>query len=156
MNSYDTSSTTSKDVSRRERRSPWPKSSGRARSSRMIRASRERSSEQPVEQREVAHHFAPFFQFALVLPIALTTYMPTAISPMITARIPRLENRRTGVRRGHFVPWPSRPGELHPGPLTDPDMNLSIHPARATLRRLPPSAKTRSSSGCPLTPSWRG
>ena len=49
--------------------------------------------------------------------------------------------------------WPSRPGELHPGPLTDPDVNLSIHPARATLRRLPPSAKTRSSSGCPLTPS---
>ena len=30
--------------------------------------------------------------------------------------------------------------------------NLSIHPARATLRRLPPSIKTRSSSGCPLTP----
>jgi hypothetical protein len=57
--------------------------------------------------------------------------------------------------RNSFVwsTWPSRPGELHPGPLTDPDMNLSIHPARATLRRLPPSAKTQSSSGCPLTPS---
>ena len=27
---------------------------------------------------------------------------------------------------------PSRPGELHPEPLTDPDVNLSIHPARAT------------------------
>jgi len=26
---------------------------------------------------------------------------------------------------------PSRPGEFHPEPLTDPDMNLSIHPARA-------------------------
>jgi hypothetical protein len=25
---------------------------------------------------------------------------------------------------------PSRPGEFHPEPLTDPDMNLSIHPAR--------------------------
>jgi hypothetical protein len=30
---------------------------------------------------------------------------------------------------------PSRPGELHPGPLTDPDVNLSIHPARATPER---------------------
>jgi hypothetical protein len=26
---------------------------------------------------------------------------------------------------------PSRPGESHPEPLTDPDLNLSIHPARA-------------------------
>jgi len=34
--------------------------------------------------------------------------------------------------------------------------NLSIHPARATQRRLPPSIKTRSSSGYPLTPSRRG
>jgi len=46
----------------------------RTRSSRMIRASRERSSEQPVEQRVFAHHFVPFFQFALVLPIALTRH----------------------------------------------------------------------------------
>src|SRR5215471_16778502 len=51
---------------------------------------------------------------------------------------------------------PSRPGELHPEPLTDPDVNLSIHPARATQRRLPPSIKTRSSSGCPLTPARLG
>jgi hypothetical protein len=27
---------------------------------------------------------------------------------------------------------PSRPGELHPEPLTDPDVRLSPHPARAT------------------------
>jgi hypothetical protein len=46
----------------------------------------------------------------------------------------------------------SRPGEFRPEPPTDPDVNLSIHPARATQRRLPPSIKTRSSSGCPLTP----
>src|SRR5215471_13140119 len=39
---------------------------------------------------------------------------------------------------------PSRPGELHPEPLTEPDVNLSIHPARATQRRLSPSIKTRS------------
>jgi hypothetical protein len=33
---------------------------------------------------------------------------------------------------------PSRPGELHPEPLTDPDMTLSRHPARAVLERLSP------------------
>ena len=47
---------------------------------------------------------------------------------------------------------PGRPGEFHSEPPTDPDVNLSIHPARATQRRLPPSIKTRSSSGFPLTP----
>ena len=35
---------------------------------------------------------------------------------------------------------PSRPGEFHREPLTEPDLNLSIHPARATHRRLPSSA----------------
>src|SRR5271167_1994339 len=35
---------------------------------------------------------------------------------------------------------PSRPGELHPEPLTEPDVRLSPHTARATRRRLPPSA----------------
>ena len=30
------------------------------------------------------------------------------------------------------VTTPSGPGEFHPEPLTDPDVNLSIHPARAT------------------------
>jgi hypothetical protein len=30
---------------------------------------------------------------------------------------------------------PSRPGEFHPEPLTDPDVNLSIHPARATAAK---------------------
>jgi transposase-like protein len=34
---------------------------------------------------------------------------------------------------------PVRYGELHPEPLTDPDLILSHHPARATVRRLPPS-----------------
>ena len=27
---------------------------------------------------------------------------------------------------------PSRPGELHPEPLTEPDVSLSTYPARAT------------------------
>jgi hypothetical protein len=51
---------------------------------------------------------------------------------------------------------PSRPGEFRPEPLTEPDVNLSIHPARATPERLPPCGKTMSSSGYPLTQSRRG
>jgi hypothetical protein len=41
---------------------------------------------------------------------------------------------------------PSRPGEFHPEPLTDPDLNLSIHPARAIDEELPPFVKTAGSS----------
>ena len=44
--------------------------------------------------------------------------------------------RRSPVQRSRP---PSRPGEMHPEPLTDPDLILSHHPARATVRRLPPS-----------------
>jgi len=45
------------------------------------------------------------------------------------------------LRNGfHSIEWgmltasvqPSRPGELHPEPLTEPDVNLSTYPARAT------------------------
>ncbi len=36
---------------------------------------------------------------------------------------------------------PSRPGEFHPEPLTEPDVILSHHPAHAIARRLPPSAE---------------
>jgi len=41
------------------------------------------------------------------------------------------------------APWPSRPGEFHPEPLTEPYVNLSIHTARVTARRLPPSVVCR-------------
>src|SRR5215469_5263717 len=41
---------------------------------------------------------------------------------------------------------PSRPREFHPEPLTDPDVILSHHPARAIGRRLPPSAEIAGSS----------
>ena len=46
---------------------------------------------------------------------------------------------------------PSRPGEFHPEPLTEPYVNLSIHTARATARRLPPSIDCRAPPvvGCP-------
>ena len=41
---------------------------------------------------------------------------------------------------------PSRPREFHPEPLTEPDLILSHHPARAIARRLPPSAEPSGSS----------
>ena len=41
---------------------------------------------------------------------------------------------------------PSRPGEFHPESLTEPDLILSHHPARAIARRLPPSAERSGSS----------
>ena len=37
---------------------------------------------------------------------------------------------------------PSRPGEFHPEPLTEPCVNLSIYTARAIQEELPPSATT--------------
>jgi hypothetical protein len=63
---------------------------------------------------------------------------------------------RSPVQPDSPNPGPGRPGEFHPESPTDPDMSLSTHPARATQRRLPPSIKTRSSSGFPLTPSLPG
>ena len=45
---------------------------------------------------------------------------------------------------------PSRPGEFHPEPLTDPDLTLSRHPARATERRLPPPVE----NWAPPVASW--
>src|SRR5712672_3788124 len=41
---------------------------------------------------------------------------------------------------------PSRPGEFHPEPLTDPYVNLSIPTALVIARRLPPSAEISGSS----------
>jgi hypothetical protein len=74
---------------------------------------------------------------------------------------------RTSVRRGprhraslgsiasvgpswHVGLTPSRPGEFHPEPLTEPDLILSHHPARATAGRLPPSAEIEA----PPLASW--
>jgi len=54
---------------------------------------------------------------------------------------------------GPFLP--SRPEEFHPEPLTDPDLNLSIHPARATERRLPSSVELRAPPGYPVDPFQR-
>ena len=46
---------------------------------------------------------------------------------------------------------PSRPGEFHPEPLTEPDLNLSAYPARTTHRKTAVFPPKSSSSGCPLT-----
>jgi hypothetical protein len=48
---------------------------------------------------------------------------------------------------------PSRPGGFHPEPLTDPDLTLSRHPARATARRLPPSIEYRVPPVLPMSSS---
>ena len=53
-------------------------------------------------------------------------------------------------KRVDLTKMPSRPGEFHLEPLTDPDLTLSRHPARATARRLPPSVENWSSSCCQL------
>src|SRR5215467_3763948 len=47
---------------------------------------------------------------------------------------------------------PSRPGEFHPEPLTDPDVILLHHPARATERRPPPSVEKRGLFLLPVGP----
>src|SRR5712692_5836669 len=50
------------------------------------------------------------------------------------------------LHRNILLLRPSRPGEFHPEPLTDPDVILSHHPARVIARRLPPSAEPSGSS----------
>jgi hypothetical protein len=58
-----------------------------------------------------------------------------------------IKPRRGRRRLGLMLKVPSGPGEFHPEPLTQPDVNLSIHPARAIVGRLPPSAEIAGSSG---------
>jgi len=54
------------------------------------------------------------------------------LRPFVRPRIPLAGDRgRDTTYRG----TPSRPGGFHPEPLTDPDMKLSPHPARATPRK---------------------
>src|SRR5215218_8824648 len=47
---------------------------------------------------------------------------------------------------------PSRPGEFHPEPLTEPDLILSHHPARAIARRLPPLTRSKMRWPAPFAP----
>src|SRR5689334_22852682 len=50
----------------------------------------------------------------------------------------------------HQMQLPSRPGEFHPQSLTDPDVRLSPHPARASAGKLPPSVRDRA----PFLADW--
>ena len=63
------------------------------------------------------------------------------LSPAFMSETPPIPTEFCAMQRRSSRP--SRPGELHPEPLTDPDLNLSIHPARVTARRLPPSVEYR-------------
>src|SRR6516225_1687793 len=58
----------------------------------------------------------------------------------------------TGSPPAFSATLPSRPGEFHPEPLTDPDVILSHHPARATERRPPPSVEKRGLFLLPVGP----
>src|ERR1700674_3219970 len=69
----------------------------------------------------------------------------------LTGRRPRRGNVLTGWPNYEGA-LPSRPGEFHPESLTEPDLILSHHPARAIARRLPPSAESSGSSR--ILPSW--
>jgi len=62
--------------------------------------------------------------------------------------------RKRVVCRRPFCSWhtPSRPGGFHPEPLTDPDLNLSIHPARAIDEELPPFGQNRGLLLSPVDP----
>ena len=61
------------------------------------------------------------------------TGVPTATNELRAkaADEPDQRGRSTATKSGVLLSLPSRPGEFHPEPLTDPDLNLSIHPARA-------------------------
>jgi hypothetical protein len=48
--------------------------------------------------------------------------------------------------------WPSSPGDFHPGALTDPDVNLSIHPARARKVKIFESAEN---AGISIHQCWK-
>src|SRR5258707_8126409 len=47
------------------------------------------------------------------------------------------------VRNSIQPPLPNRPGEFHPEPLTDPDLNLSIHPREGCRLPAEPSGSSR-------------
>ena len=70
-------------------------------------------------------------------------------------QVGKVEDGRSGLSHSASpcFPSPSRPGEFHPEPLTDPDVRLSPHPARATHRRLAPSGETAGFLRSPVDPT---
>ena len=75
----------------------------------------------------------------------------TAAYPPTLSKMPVIDGAIATRRVRTTTATPSRPGEFHPEPLTDPDLNLSIHPARAIDEELPPFVKTAGSSCRQLT-----
>jgi hypothetical protein len=69
------------------------------------------------------------------------TSTENSLSPRLRAHASRYfpDARLIGIGAAVARGPPSRPGELHPEPLTEPDLNLSAYPARATHGRLPSS-----------------
>jgi transposase len=65
----------------------------------------------------------------------------------VKAYVKRYKNDAADADRPRSL-LPSRPGEFHPEPLTDPYVNLSIHTARVIARRLPPSCEKPQAIKC--------
>ena len=80
----------------------------------------------------------------------------TPVLEGITAMLETLDAWAIIARADVSILRPSRPGELHPEPLTDPDMTLSRHPARAARERLSPFIQVGGFLPWPVDPTWIG
>jgi hypothetical protein len=92
----------------------------------------------------LADHFDPHARIAaFLLGNELTVLQDFTFDPtLLTAAMKRYRSQASNpqfampcVACAASGSWPSWPGEFHPEPLTDPDTNLSIHPARAAPRK---------------------
>jgi hypothetical protein len=84
----------------------------------------------------------------------LSRFMARPGAPAASRKVGSLGRSRRARFWSAGRPAPSRPGEFHPESLTEPDLILSHHPARAIARRLPPSAERSGSSRIdPVGPS---
>ena len=109
-----------------------------------------------------------FFAQAVVIAkdVAARKRLQATLEKKLAEEFPSIVSRVSPLELGPPVGWPvqyrvsgpdlpSRPGEFHPEPLTDPDLILSHHPARAIARRLPPSTERRAPPGEPVGPNQR-
>jgi hypothetical protein len=70
--------------------------------------------------------------------------LPPRASDMLAVRNRAIDGK--GLPPSRFAALPAATGNFTPSPSQIPDLNLSIHPARVTARRLPPSAERSGSS----------
>ena len=86
------------------------------------------------------------------MPVSTTTPGRLGARTIAPIRVAFRQRNDVGAQDEYFrgsmagLRTPSWPGDFHPEPLTDPDLTLSRHPARATTGRLPPSVERWSSS----------